>query len=271
MPPRAPTRLLRPTEVGSPPSAALAVAAGPELMGFLRLQQGYRPGGLAVFNEIFRPYLNDEMYSVELGLRYGRSAKAPFYADISVAYTKWTDIQAEIINLGSTITTNIGDGRIYTLDVSAGWRPVPGLRLDVAAVFNDTKIIKPPTTFPSGTKPEDFLRLPNVAAANVRAGIEYGVALSDRLDLRLNAAARYSGKSRAGVGELFDQFQGDWLDTSLGARLATGRHAFSLTVTNLLDSVGNRFALGSPLLIGTKPQITPLRPRTLRIGWETRF
>jgi hypothetical protein len=74
-----------------------------------------------------------------------------------------------------------------------------------------------------------------------------------------------------GVGPVLGEEQGEYLDISLGARLDRGRHAFSLTVTNLLDEVGNRFAVGSPFTLVEQRQITPLRPRTVRIGWQLRF
>jgi hypothetical protein len=45
----------------------------------------------------------------------------------------------------------------------------------------------------------------------------------------------------------------------------------SATLTNLTDETGNRFALGSPLMLGREQQVTPLRPRTLRIGLEAAF
>jgi hypothetical protein len=44
----------------------------------------------------------------------------------------------------------------------------------------------------------------------------------------------------------------------------------SLTVTNLTDEIGNRFAFGAPIATGAD-QITPLKPRTIRIGFEQSF
>ena len=44
----------------------------------------------------------------------------------------------------------------------------------------------------------------------------------------------------------------------------------SLSVTNLTDEVGNRFAFGAPIATGAD-QITPLRPRTIRLGFEQAF
>jgi hypothetical protein len=45
----------------------------------------------------------------------------------------------------------------------------------------------------------------------------------------------------------------------------------TLTLTNLTDSIGNRFALGTPFTAGRSDQITPLRPRTIRLGFDTSF
>jgi hypothetical protein len=50
-----------------------------------------------------------------------------------------------------------------------------------------------------------------------------------------------------------------------------GRQTISLIVSNLLDKRGNRFAFGSPFTLLDRRQITPLRPRTVRLGFETRF
>jgi hypothetical protein len=90
-------------------------------------------------------------------------------------------------------------------------------------------------------------------------------------DLHLSAAARYVGKSRLGIGPILGEVQGDWLDTRIGARLQTGRHSFSLSLSNLLDEDGNRFALGSPFTLVERKQVTPLRPRSVRVGWDVRF
>jgi hypothetical protein len=43
------------------------------------------------------------------------------------------------------------------------------------------------------------------------------------------------------------------------------------SLTNLLDSKGNRFALGSLLASGRMDQVTPMRPRTLRLGASIAF
>jgi hypothetical protein len=44
----------------------------------------------------------------------------------------------------------------------------------------------------------------------------------------------------------------------------------TLSVTNLADVQGNRFSLGTPFSTG-REQVTPLRPRTVRVGLDARF
>ncbi|MGE2732861.1 hypothetical protein ACQI4F_25680, partial [Mycolicibacterium vaccae] len=80
----------------------------------------------------------------------------------------------------------------------------------------------------------------------------------------------YVGSSRLGVGPVLGQQQGSYVDTEATARLSFPRFGVTAGVSNLLDTRGNRFALGTPFATG-RDQVTPLRPRTFRIGLDTRF
>ena len=61
------------------------------------------------------------------------------------------------------------------------------------------------------------------------------------------------------------------LDTSLSVELARQGRSFWIRASNLLDSRGNRFAMGSPFTLAQGDQITPLRPRTIAIGADFSF
>jgi outer membrane receptor protein involved in Fe transport len=247
------------------PSASLAWQAAPDLFLFARYQQAFRPGGVALAGEAVRRFRPDRVAAFEAGGRYGGGA---IDLAASFALTRWRDIQSDVIDfVGNPTTANIGDGRILTLDLRLGWRPVEGLEIDAGAVFNHSRVVNP--VFNIDMAPE--APLPNVAHVNARFGAAWRRERTALGDLRLSAAARYVGKSRLGVGGVLGQEQGDWLDLSLAARAERGRHAFSLSLTNLLDATGNRFALGSPYTISEQEHVTPLRPRTLRAGWELRF
>ena len=88
--------------------------------------------------------------------------------------------------------------------------------------------------------------------------------------MEANAYARYVGKSRLGVGPHLGENQGDYLDSGLIVRFESNLRAISLSMTNLTDEIGNRFAFGAPIATGAD-QITPLKPRTIRLGFEQAF
>jgi outer membrane receptor protein involved in Fe transport len=256
------------TETSFLPSVSISGRASSNLTFFLRYQEGFRPGGLSVTGELVQRFRNDKVGTLEGGVRLKGGGNRPFDAAASLSYTRWNDIQADIIDfVGMPTTTNIGDGRIYTLDLRAAWNPLPGLSIDAAATLNDSRVTNPaPTLIISPSAP-----LPNVAKVNARLGLQYETAVGDDLDLHLAASARYVGKSRLGIGPILGEPQGDWLDTRFSVRLERGSHAWSVIVSNLLDEEGNRFAFGSPFTLVDTRQITPLRPRSVRLGWDVRF
>ena len=86
-----------------------------------------------------------------------------------------------------------------------------------------------------------------------------------------NGWARYIGKSRLGVGPVLGGTEGNYVDTGWSARLGRGKSGVTLSITNLLDTAGNRFALGTPLDVQRGGEITPLQPRTVRLGFDTHF
>ncbi|SNS72498.1 Outer membrane receptor proteins, mostly Fe transport [Sphingomonas laterariae] len=250
------------------PSLAVSANVLPDFILFARYQQGFRPGGLAVEGDFVRQFRRDQIASWEAGARYGAPGWGGFQLAATFSVTQWDDIQADFIDsAGLPTTANIGDGRIYSLAASAGLRPLPGLSVEAAFVYNDSKVSDPVPVFQLAR----LSQLPNVAQFSARGSVDYQTFISDALDLRLSANLRYVGSSRLGVGPVLGEAQGDYLDTALTARIGRPDFGVSFTVTNLADAVGNRFALGTPFLMNRIDQITPLRPRTVRLGFDARF
>lgn len=273
------------------PSASLLAHMGPETSLFLRYQEGFRPGGLAIEGPFVRRFENDRTATFELGLRHADDGPAAFDFDASLSYTRWQDIQADFIDgSGLPSTANIGDGTIWSASVSASLQAAPGLRVEAGAVFNKSEVDDPDplglaldtqvSNLPPGLEPSPVfgelvpaLRLtqvPNVARFAGRIGFEYARPISQRLDLTAQGWASYVGKSRLGIGPELGELQGDYLDSGLTLRVGNDRQGVSLGVTNLLDVEGNRFALGTPFVID-REQVTPLRPRTIRLGFDAAF
>lgn len=274
------------TETRFLPSAAMAYRPTDELTLFARYQQGFRPGGIAVRREFIQRFKGDRVSTYEGGARY---RDADFEMEATASYSRWRNIQADLIDgFGFPTTVNVGDGRVLSLGMSSRWRPLAGLELDAAIYLNDSKVSQPSelaltisrsTLVSLGVAADkgvdisasDFERLPNIADVSARFGISYKRPVSDNLDFDARAYLRYVGKSTLGVGPILGQEQGDYLDTGLEFRLGNHARGLSLAFFNLLDNRGNRFALGSPFLVRDRNQITPLQPRTVRLGFDMSF
>ncbi len=253
------------------PSASLLTDAIPDITLYAKFQQGFRPGGLAVDDQRVRRYQNDRISTVELGFRKGVPGRDAIALSANVAYTDWRDIQADVTDrIGLPTTANIGDGRIYTVEGRIVVRPTPALTLDGSFIYNDSRLSQPAQFLRTLSYEGQSLSLPNVANLGGRLAFDYRAPLANDLDLHLSGAARYVGKSRLGVGPILGQTQGDYVDTSLTASVTRGPVQYSLSLTNLLDSNGNRFSLGTPFDLRSD-YYTPLRPRTVRIGMDFAF
>ncbi|MCP1470769.1 outer membrane receptor protein involved in Fe transport [Sphingobium sp. OAS761] len=253
------------------PSASLLTDAIPGVTIYARFQQGFRPGGLAVDDQRIRRFRNDRISTVEAGFRKGVPGRDTIALSANVAYTDWRDIQADVTDrAGLPATANIGDGRIYTIEGRIVARATPRFTLDGSIIYNDSRLTRPTMLVRALLDRDETLSLPNVADLGGRLAFDYRAPVDADMDVHLNGAARYVGKSRLGVGPILGQTQGNYVDTSLSASLIRGQIQYSLSVTNLLDSNGNRFSLGTPFDLRTD-YYTPLRPRTLRVGIDFAF
>jgi iron complex outermembrane receptor protein len=259
------------------PSAALLASPADKLSLYLRYQEGFRPGGLAINGGFVQRFEGDRVKTVEGGVRFGTPGRDRFDIALAVSHTDWDDIQADFIDTsGLPSTDNIGNGRIWSVAVSGGWRPVPELRLDASLAYNDGRVTDPSPSYRALlalAQPVAFGgidRIPNVARITGRVGADWQHHVSDTLLLHVGGWVRYVGKSRLGVGPVLGAEQGNYADSALTARIGTPTTGLTLGVTNLGDAIGNRFALGTPFVID-RSQITPLRPRTIRLGFDFSF
>lgn len=284
------------TETELLPSVELLGHVMPGVTLYARYEEGFRPGGLAIEADFVRQFRNDQVESWEAGARFG-SPRDGIVGSVSVAHAYWRDIQADFMDgSGLPSTANIGNGKITSIAGSITFAPVPDLRIDLNAVYNHSRVVAltpevallassinialpvfgSPIGIPAiGTigqfGPTAGLgRIPNVADYALQGSIDYRLALG-RSDLRLNGWAKYIGPSRLGIGPVLGDKQGDYIDTGLAARLGDTRRGVSLTLTNIFDTKGNRFALGTPFDTISGGFITPQRPRTIRIAVDYRY
>lgn len=248
------------------PSASVLVDIAEDGRAYLRYQEGFRPGGLAVFGDFVRQFRSDYARTIELGGGWGLPGRGPFDLAASISYTRWRDIQADFIDDGGLPSTaNIGNGTIWAASVSGSVRLAPGLRAEAGATLNDSDVDEPVLIALARLS-----RIPNIARFSGRAGLAWRRAFDNDTAIEADGWVSYVGKSRLGIGPELGELQGDYLDSGLILRFGRENAGLTLSVTNLAGSEGNRFALGTPFTTG-RDQITPLQPRTIRVGFDTRF
>ena len=255
------------------PSASLLMTPLDNLRLYARYQEGFRPGGLAVDGNFVRRFLNDRVQTWEAGVRFGDRRQTLLDATLSVSHSRWRNIQADFIDSnGFPTTANIGDGRITSVSGALAVRPSDALTFELGAVYNHSRVddLSPQILPVFAAAPARLGRIPNVASHAVRGSANYATMIGDQ-DFRINAWASYVGPSRLGIGPVLGESQGDYVDTGLAMRVGSERRGLSLTLTNLFDSRGNRFSLGTPFLEGNAGFLTPLRPRTLRIAVDVAY
>jgi len=259
------------------PSASLLARPVDGVTLYARYQQGFRPGGLSIASDLVRHFQRDLLSTAELGFRFGKPRFDKIDLSGSLTHSRWNDIQADYLDAnGLPVTDNIGDGRILSATLNGGYRIMPGLRVEAGVAFNDGKITRPSLALQSllvdsrAALTGNAMSIPNIARWVGRFGIDWSRPVADGWTLEANAYARYVGRSRLGVGPQLGEQQGDYFDSGLSVRVGDGLKAMSLSVSNLTDSVGNRFAFGAPILADGN-QLTPLRPRTVRIGFDWGF
>lgn len=254
------------------PTLALSWQVADRLLGFAHYQQGFRAGGLAVAPsgavEDSRRFEADSLTMSEVGFRFGRPGRDRFTASATLAAARWSDIQSDLVDVaGLPYTTNIGDGHIYSFEGQVMWEAVPGLTFEASAFVNDSTLSSPEDDFAFA----DARELPSIARVNARGAATYQTLLARGLGLTIDGALRYVGASQLGIGAPLDVAQGDYLEASIGGRMSIGKVGVSLDVSNLGDVKGNRFSYGNPFGLADRNQLTPLRPRSIRVGLDARF
>jgi outer membrane receptor protein involved in Fe transport len=212
-------------------------------------------------------FLADDLDMSEIGFRlkdgrHGLSARGALF------YAGWAHIQADLVDTtGLPYTANIGNGRIFGLEGEITWRPVSGVTLSAAAFVNRSKLLDPAPLF---VRPGEQT-LPNVAEDGARFSAKWRGEVRSGILATAEVSLRYVGESRLGVGPLLDFRQGNNLTVDAAIRLDLGRFGLSFGIANLTDAHGNSFAFGNPFGLSQGNQITPLRPRSMRLGLTFRF
>ncbi|KRC82244.1 TonB-dependent receptor domain-containing protein [Sphingomonas sp. Root241] len=252
-------------------NAALDWHISPSLSVFLHYQQGFRPGGFAVASGSAtqsQQFEADDLSQTELGIRWRDTARDRLSLRAALFAVDWNHVQADLVDSsGLPATANIGSGRIYGLDGEITWRASTVWTLTASGFFNYTNLTGTETEVTNASS----ITLPNIPQDGVRIGSQWRFELARDVTLTGQASAHYVGQSHLGATPPLNVTQGQYLTSAIGARLDFSRFGISLDVSNIGDARANTFAFGNPFGLSRQNQVTPLRPRTVRLGFDARF
>jgi iron complex outermembrane recepter protein len=249
------------------PSAAVSydVARGTTL--YVRYGQGFRPGGMSLGSDDDR-FTSDRLSTLEAGVRRGVAGVDRVALSLTGALSQWRNIQADLLDgLGMPEVANIGNGRISSVDASVAVRIVAGLTLNASGFLLSSRLDPSSALAAAG----DADVLPNVAGSGGTLALDYQGRVFDGRPWEAGVRVQHVGPSVVGVGPLLDRTQGDYTTVALGGGVRFGAAEFTLNISNLLDSHGDAFAIGTPLGALSERDITPVRPRTVRLGVRNDF
>nr|WP_246623542.1 TonB-dependent receptor plug domain-containing protein [Sphingomonas colocasiae] len=253
------------------PTMALAWKSLKGMIGYLRYQEGFRPGAQQLTGSgdqaavtRFQP---DTIRTAEIGMRFGTDAGSRLSGGLSYSYSRWNRVQADLVtSAGFPYVANLGSARVNYISANLAWQATPELGLEISGFHTTSHLDRPVPEFAADVEG----KLPNVADGGWRLTGRFEPWIAGR-KITLDGTVGYVGTSYLGVSAPFDIPQGNYLDTAIGARADLGRWGLSLDIENLLDSRANRFSYGNPFSVAEGHQRTPLRPRTVRIGIDARF
>ena len=253
------------------PTVALSWKPWDGVIGYLRYQEGFRPGadqltGSGDEAAVIR-LQPDEIRTSEFGIRFGTETGSRLSGGLSYAYSRWNRVQADLVtSAGFPYVANLGSAQVRYMSANILWKPTSELALELSGFRTTSYLDRPAPEFEADVEGN----LPNVADSGWRLAGRFEPWIANT-KISLEGSVGYIGTSDLGVSAPFDIPQGDYLDTAIGARADFGRWGLSLEIDNLLDSRANRFSYGNPFSVAEGNQRTPLRPRTVRIGIDARF
>jgi outer membrane receptor protein involved in Fe transport len=247
------------------PALALSWLLRPRLAAFARFQSGYRTGGIAVARGIGRVanFRSDSIRVGEVGLRLERAGARGLALSTALSVARWQDIQADLFSARSQpYTDNIGDADIVAVEATGDWIPLDGARASFALLWTQNR------TRGALAETSEFAnrRLPDTPPFSGSLDLRYRHEMIGGRSVELAGNARYVGRSVLGAGSFLDISQGDYVTLGLSGAWRWNNLEATIEIENLTDRSDARFAMGNPLTFGSRDQLVPLRPRSLRVG-----
>ena len=243
----------------------------PDLMGYLRVATGYRPGGPNVGTppNVGATYDSDSVINYEVGFK-GNVLPGRLTLDVALFQIDWKDIQLQDTDAVSQLTflTNGSKARSRGVEASIRWAPWHQFSVDANSAYTDAVLTEdlPSLAGASGLSGKSGDRLP------FSARFTASISAQQNFDLSSSVSA-FFGASYTYVGERLSAFRTDsaaatrprfaipsysLIDLRAGVDFDQGWQA-SLFVRNLSDKFGvitaqNRNGTNVPTAVFTQPR-----------------
>jgi outer membrane receptor protein involved in Fe transport len=177
----------------------------PDLMMYLRLASGFRPGGSNGFGPGNPPphYNPDKTYNYELGFK-GSFYDHALTTDISAYYIDWKDIQLSLASVVNGIvvggfTGNGGRAKSEGLELSAQARPLNRLTISGWVVFSDAELTNYPlAALQAGIYAAPGDALPRSSRFSGNLSVEQRFPLATSTEGAVSATVSYVGDRKGG-------------------------------------------------------------------------
>ncbi|QVM83006.1 TonB-dependent receptor domain-containing protein [Novosphingobium decolorationis] len=246
----------------------------PDLVAYLQMADGFRPGGVNItpsLSEENRSYAADALRSYEVGLRLGLP-RAGIELQGALYHIGWSDMiyNASSPNSAFVYNTNIGSIAIDGAEVNAHWQASDELALALSASWTDARVARDQER--AGTLGQLFAgdRVPMIP----RLAASLGLAYERRLASGTTLWGRLDAVASSGFASQFNTLQSSYARTlaraslDLAAGVERGGWDLSLSLRNALDTHRPEQVLATSL--GARQVFAP-RPRTLALELGVTF
>jgi outer membrane receptor protein involved in Fe transport len=263
---------------GVSPKLAFSYRLPDQQLLYASIEEGHRSGG---FNTggligmsfaasgaaagVHRQFSSDELWNYEVG------TKLSFLADrlrlrSAAFYDVWRDIQTDQFMIsGLSYTANAGDGRNIGFENEGEFRLTPSLTLQANVLLDEPELTRPNPGFTAGVP------LPGVPDVLASAGADYRYKLPLGMIGLVSADARYVGRSQLTFNPNIVAPMGGYVLASLSAQVIYHRWRLAAFLTNPTNEAGNTFSYGNPFNFQQVREVTPQRPRSLRMLLSAEF
>lgn len=208
---------------------------------------------------VHRQFGSDRLYNFETG------AKLTFFdgrlsVNADLFYDVWRNIQTDqFMASGLSYTANAGDGRNAGAEIEVVARPAAGWTVQGTALLNDPVLTHANAGFSKG------VNLPGVPDVSLGGRTAYRWSVSETLTALVSAEAQYIGRSHLTFNANTSPSMGGYILARFSAQIQRRDWRLALFLSNPANARGNTFSYGNPFNFQQAQELTPERPRTLRV------